>query len=313
MHFDLTDLQLFANIVDAGSITGGAGRTCIALASASARIRGMEHSLGVPLLVRARRGVTMTAAGRTLMYHAQVILQQNARMRDELGAYAHGMRGHIRLLCNTAALTEFLPAALSAYMAAHAGVDVDLEERPSHDIVQAIVKGMADVGIVADSVDTSGLEIYPFRKDRMVLVLAQGHPLTVSPDKTAPTRQVIDFAEALDYDFIGLSGDSALQKYLSLHAARAGKSFRYRVRLRSFEAICRMVESGVGVGIVPLTAARRCARSMRIVRIDLSNTWAARTLNICVRSYTELPSYTRQLIDSMRAPAAVPHHTANAT
>lgn len=298
MHFDLTDLQLFANIVDAGSITGGAERTCIALASASARIRGMELSLGVPLLIRARRGVTMTAAGRTLLYHAQAILQQSARMRDELGVYSLGMRGHIRLLCNTAALTEFLPAALSAYMAAHAGVDVDLEERPSYDIVQAVGKGMADVGIVADTVYTAGLEIFPFRKDRMVLVLARDHPLAT------PMRKVIDFAEALDYDFIGLSGDSALQKYLSLHAARAGKSFRYRVRLRSFEAICRMVESGVGVGIVPLTAARRCARTMRIVRIDLSNAWADRTLNICVRRYAELPSYTRQLIDGMRTPAA---------
>jgi DNA-binding transcriptional LysR family regulator len=296
MRFDLTDLQLFAHIVETGSITKGADRAHMALASASARVGGMEDNLGVTLLLRGRRGVEPTAAGQTLVHHARVILQQIAQMHDELGAYAHGLKGHIRLLCNTAAMSEFLPEALSAFMAAHPNIDIDLEERLSYDIVQAIVKGVADIGIVADTVDTSGLEAFPFRLDRLVLVTTRGHPLMAQQ-----LQKKIDFEQALDYDFIGLAGESAMQQYLSAQAARAGKPFRYRVRLRSFEAICRMVETGVGIAIVPETAAKRCQRSMRIQRMRLSNAWATRTLNICVRHLDELPSYTRQLIDEIRA------------
>jgi DNA-binding transcriptional LysR family regulator len=302
MRFDLPDLQLFVHIADAGSITKGADRAHIALASASARVGGMEDRLGTALLVRGRRGIELTAAGRTLVHHARVVLQQVARMHDELGDYAHGLKGHIRLLCNTAAMSEFLPEALGVFMAAHPNIDIDLEERLSYDIVQAIANGVADVGIVADSVDTSGLETFPFRSDRMVLVTSRDHPLAAArAGERKSAAGAIDFAQVLDDEFVGLAGESALQQYLAEHAARAGKPFRYRVRLRSFDAVCRMVESGVGVAIVPETAARRCQRSMRIHRMRLSNAWATRELLICVWRLNELPSYTRQLIDEIRS------------
>ncbi|MDB5777046.1 MAG: LysR family transcriptional regulator [Herbaspirillum sp.] len=295
MRFDLSDLRLFAHIADTGSITKGADRAHIALASASARVCGMEEVLGTALLVRRRRGIELTAAGRTLQHHARMVLQQVARMHDELGAYAHGVKGHIRLLCNTAAMSEFLPEALSAFMAAHPNIDIDLEERLSDDIVQAIANGAADVGIVADAVDTAGLEVFPFRSDRLVLVTARDHPLPA----LEPGARSVAFAQTLDQQFVGLAGDSALQRYLSEHAVRAGKPFHYRVRLRSFEAVCRMVETGVGVAIVPETAARRCQRSMRIRRVRLSDAWATRALIVCVRRLDELPSYARQLIGEL--------------
>jgi DNA-binding transcriptional LysR family regulator len=299
LRFDLTDMQLFAHVVDAGSITGGAQRAHMALASASARIRGMEETLGVALLVRGRRGVEPTAAGRILMQHARTVLQQMERMHGELGEVARGHKGHVRLLCNTSTLTEFLPEALSAFMAAHPGIDIDLEERLSYDIVQAIAAGMADIGIVADSVDLAGLETFPFRADRLVLVTARDHVLARMALRGKKRR--IDFKSTLDYDFIGLAGDSALQQYLSQHAARAGKRLNYRVRLRSFDAICRMVETGVGIGIIPDTAAIRCRQSMEIRRIELTDSWAVRQLMICVRRLDALPAYAKQLIDEIKA------------
>src|SRR3546814_3555933 len=156
MRFDLTDLRLFLHVAEAGSITHGADRANMALASASARIRGMEEALGVPLLERGRRGAKPTPAGQALLHHARVVLQQMERMRGELGDYARGLKGHVRLLCNTAALTEFLPEALAGYLAAYPNVDVDLEERLSYEIVQAVAEGLADIGIVADSADPAG-------------------------------------------------------------------------------------------------------------------------------------------------------------
>jgi DNA-binding transcriptional LysR family regulator len=293
MRFDLVDLRLFLRVAEAGSITRGAERAHLALASASERIRGLEEAVGVVLLERGRRGVALTAAGRALAHHARVVLQQVERMEGELGLYADGLRGHVRLLANTAALSEFLPEALAAFLAAHPRIDIDLEERSSWAIVQAIAAGEAEIGLVADSVDLGALEVVPFRPDRLVLVTPRGHALG--------ERRRIAFAETLDQPFVGLGEDSALQAHLAGHAARLGRRPAHRVRLRSFEAVCRMVEQGVGVAIVPEAAARRAARSMRIRRVQLADPWAARRLMIAVRRLDELTAAARLLVETLRA------------
>ena len=293
MRFDLTDLRLFLHVAEAGSITHGADRAHMALASASARIRGMEEALGVPLLERGRRGVRPTPAGRALIHHARVVLQQIEHMRGELGEYAHGLKGHVRLLSNTAALSEFLPEALGAFLAAHPNIDIDLEERLSYEIVPAVAEGLADAGIVAEAIEPADLETFPFRADRLVLVVPRDHPLA--------GRRRIALRDVLDHPFVGLSRDSALQGYLDRHAARSGRPFKLRVRLRGFDGVCRMVEHGVGLGVVPETAARRCGQSMAIRTVRLADPWALRELTICVRRFDELPAHARRLIEHLRA------------
>jgi molybdate transport repressor ModE-like protein len=293
MRFDLTDLSLFRHVVEAGSITHGAERAHLALAAASTRIRNMEDVLGAPLLTRTRQGVTPTQAGRTLLQHARAILRQAERLHEDLGAYGGGLAGQIRLLSNTNALTEFLPEALSSFLAEHPTISVDLEERLSDEIVGLIAEGVADLGVVAGTVDAGGLETYPFRSDRFVLVVAQDHPLS--------KRAKIAFEDVLDQDFVGLDRASAIQRFLAAKALRVGRPLRLRVQLRSFDAVCRLVECKVGIGIVPETTARRVSKTMAIKAVTLSDAWAVRDLTICVRAIKELPLYARQLVEHLRA------------
>ena len=292
MRVDLVDLSLFRHVVEAGSITHGAERAHLALAAASTRIRHMEQALGASLLTRGRQGVTPTQAGRTLLQHARTMLAQAERLREDLGAYAGGLAGQVRVLSNTNALTEFLPETLSAFLAAHPNVSVDLEERLSDEIVGLIAEGVADIGIVAGTVDAGGLETFPYRSDRFVLVVARDHPLA--------KRHKIAFSEVLEHDFVGLDRASALQRFLADKAARAGRSLRLRIQLRSFDGVCRLVERNVGVGIVPETTARWAAKTMAINAVELTDPWALRDLTICVRDYKALPPYARQLVDHMR-------------
>lgn len=293
MRFDLVDLSLFRHIVEAGSITHGAERANLALSAASTRIRNMEETLGAPLLTRGRQGVAPTQAGRALLQHARVILHQSERLQEDLGSFAGGFAGQIRLLSNTNALAEFLPETLSSFLSAHPQVSVDLEEKLSDEIVGLIAEGVADIGIVAGTVDTGALEIYPFRKDRFVLVVAHDHALA--------GRARIGFADVLDQNFVGLDRASALQRFLADKAARIGKPLRLRIQLRSFDAVCRLVERNVGIGIVPETTASRATRTMAISVVPLTDPWAVRELTICVRSLTELPSYARELVAHLRA------------
>ena len=295
MRFDLTDLSLFRHVVEAGSITRGAERANLALAAASTRIHNMEEALGAPLLVRARQGVTPTQAGRTLLQHARTILAQAERLREDLGAYAGGLGGQIRVLSNTNALTEFLPETLSAFLAAHPHVSIDLEERLSDEIVGLVAEGAADVGIVAGTVDVGRLTTFPFRSDRFMLVVANEHVLA--------TRSEVEFSEVLDHDFIGLDRASALQRFLANKAARLGRPLKLRVQLRSFDAVCRLVERNVGLGIVPETTVRWAAKSMAIKAVALTDIWALRELTICIRDFKSLPPYAQQLVEHMRARA----------
>lgn len=295
MRFDLTDLKLFLNVVEAGSITAGAERVHLAVAAASTRIRNMELELGTPLLHRERQGVQPTPAGRTLVHHARLLLQQAERMRGELGEYADGLKGHVRLLSNTNALTEFLPEPLSEFLSSHPHVNIDLEERLSDEIVAAVCDGKADIGIVAGTEDVSGLEVYPFRVDHFVLVTAATHRLK-------DTKRIA-FADLLEFDFVGLDRSSSLQRFLSDKSDRIGRRLKLRVQLRSFDAICRLVECNVGIGIVPETTADRNSRTLSLHRIQLTDDWAVRNLTICVRRLADLPAYAQELVRDLTAPA----------
>lgn len=288
MRFDLTDLRLFLNVLQAGTITAGADRTHMTLASASERVRGMEAEIGVPLLTRNKHGVQPTEAGRTLLHHARAVLQQMDLMLSELGEYGAGIQGHVRLLCNTSALTEHLNEALSSFLALHPRISVDLEERASHDIVEALRGGLADIGIVSDAVDLAGLQCSTFREDPLVLVVPRGDALA--------KRRRVALREVADREFVGLAGDSPLQALVAHNAKRLGRRLRYRVRVRNLETVCRMVSQGIGIGVVPQAVARRCAQSMKIGRIALGDDWAVRKLVVCIRPSDNLPPNAQRML-----------------
>jgi DNA-binding transcriptional LysR family regulator len=296
LRFDLVDLRLFLHVAEARSITHGAERSNLALASASARIRGMETTLGVPLLARDRRGVSMTAAGQCLLEHARLVVQQVERMRGELGSFARGLSGSVRLLSNTAALSEHLPRVLAAFLTANPTISLDIEERESADIASALAAGMADVGIASVAALPDNIEQFPFRDDVLVLIVPQQDAIA--------RKRVLALVDVVDRAFIGLPRESALQRHVVGHATRLGAALNIRARVTSFDAVCRMVETGAGIGIVPEVTARRCRRSMKINAVRLSDQWAKRRLAICVRRLSSLPTGAQRLIEHLRQAAA---------
>ncbi|MBB4236274.1 LysR family transcriptional regulator [Rhizobium esperanzae] len=292
MRFDLTDLRLFLAVVDAGSITHGASDAGLSLAAASERLRDMELAGEVVLLERGRRGITPTEAGEALAHHARTILHQIARMRGEIGQFARGVRATVRILANTAAVTEILPARLAPWMAAHPQVDVELRERQSAEIARSVVAGFAELGILSSAVETGGLVLRPFAIDRLVVVTARDNPLSKRPQ--------IRFADLLDHHFISLAG-GALQDHIDAQASKLGAKLKSRIALRSFDGICRMAGEGVGIGIVPEAAARRCKRLTQIGILRLQDEWATRRLSICVRAEHDLTPHALSLFQHLGA------------
>lgn len=291
MHFDLIDLRLFVRILEAGNITAGASRCHLSLASASARIRAMEASLGTPLLERGRRGVSATAAGNALARHARLIVQQVEHLQFDLADYAQGFKGQVRLLCNTTALSEYLPELLADFLASHPQIDIDVQEQPSLRILHGIRQGAADLGVISDAVDSSGLQTRPFRRDPLALVMPVDHPLA--------GRSEVHFADSLEHEFVGLALNSALAIYLEEQALHVGQRLRIRVRAESFAGVLRMVARGAGLGVVPQAAIERWQGPQAFVSLPLSDPWAQRHLLLCATDFDALPGYARTLLAAL--------------
>nr|BFD39513.1 LysR substrate-binding domain-containing protein [Pseudomonas sp. FFPRI_1] len=293
MHFDLIDLRLYLNILEAGNITAGAARSHLSLAAASARIRAMEASLGIEFLERGRRGIRPTAAGKALAQHARTLLRYAEHLQQDLGEYAKGVKGQVRLLCNTTALSEYLPELLADFLQGHPHVDIELQELPSQRITHALRQGAADLGIVSDAVDTQGLATRAFRDDPLVLAMPADHPLSAQP---APS-----FNDSLAHDFVGLASHSALAVYLEEQALHLGRRMQLRIRAEGFDAVLRMVARGAGLAVVPLAALQR-QPELALQSRPLSEAWARRRLLLCARDFDSLPLYAQGLCRALLAP-----------
>ncbi|MCY1408104.1 HTH-type transcriptional regulator CynR [compost metagenome] len=294
MHFDLTDLRLYLNILDSGNITAGAARSHLSLAAASARIRAMEASLGVEFLQRNRRGVSPTPAGDALARHARVLLQQAERLQQELAEYAQGVKGQVRLLCNTTAITEYLPELLADFLHSHPNLDIDLQELPSTRITHALRQGAADLGIVSDAVDTDDLQTRPFRDDPLVLIMPREHPLAQATS--------VSFTDTLHHDYVGLNANSALAVYLEEQALHAGLRMQIRIRADGFDGVMRMVARGAGLAIVPLAAVERGSGGLPFKSLALQEPWGQRKLLLCARDFAALPGYAKALLHALTLP-----------
>ena len=291
MHFDLTDLRLYLNILDSGNITAGAVRSNLSLAAASARIRAMEASFGIGFLQRGRRGVTPTSAGKALAKHARALLQQAEHMQQDLAEYAKGVKGQVRLLCNTTAITEYLPELLADFLHEHSNLDIDLQELPSARITHALRQGAADLGIVSDAVDTDDLQTRAFRDDPLVLILPRDHPLA--------DNQSLSFSDTLHHDYVGLNANSALAVYLEEQALHIGSRLQIRIRTDGFEGVMRMVARGAGLAIVPLAAVERWPGGRPFKWTALQEPWAQRKLLLCARDFEALPGYAKALLHAL--------------
>lgn len=267
---DFVTLKLFCAIAQSGSITKGASECSLALSAASRRISDLEETVGMTLLDRSAKGVTLTHAGHAVMQHALRLFQGFEQFSNELVEYAKGTKGHVRLWANMSALTEFLPSSLAVFLKHHPEIQVEIEEQLSGDIVKALLDGIADIGIFAEGTPTSGLDTKIIGQDELVIVCSKTHPLS--------KRKFISFEECLDYDFVGLNRGSSLLELTSRQAEKLGKTMQLRIQVRSYDAMCQMISVNLGIGVVPLQACGSQIKAMGLKAINLKDTWSKRNL-----------------------------------
>jgi DNA-binding transcriptional LysR family regulator len=274
-----SDLRLFLAVAEAGSITAGAHQIHLSLAAASTRLQKLEHAIGATVFVRSKQGVSMTDAGRTLFRHAGRLQRDMEALHAEMAAHAQGVRSTVRILCNTVAMTEYLPRLIGQFLIQHRDIDIDLRELDSQDVLSAMHQEQADIGIVADYVGTEGLKTQLFRQDRLVAIRPIGND--------CGALSAVSFVDLLELPFVGLPAESGLSRFLQGQALHHGRGIHHRVRVRSLEDVVNLVIDGVGVAVIPEASALRLAKDQAII-CPLIEVWATRRLLLCSASETTL-------------------------
>lgn len=293
-RFDLVSIRLVADCVQHGSVSAAARESHLAIAAASRRIRELEDAVGEPLFERHGRGVLPTAAGRVFARHAVALLQSVEQMGSELADLRQGIATHLRLCASTAAINQFLPPLLAQYAKQARQVRVDLEEQVSGGVVAALREGSADLGVFVEGAEAHGLECRLFRRDELILVLPPRHRLV--------GRGAVPFSEALDEDWISLADGAALLQKQHEAAHAAGRPLRLRMQVRSFDAVCHLVASGLGIAVLPKTAALPILAAMKLRWRAIADPWASRRLLVATRAGPVDPA-VRDLVEFLADPS----------
>ncbi|MFC4275846.1 LysR family transcriptional regulator [Achromobacter aloeverae] len=301
MRLDPLSLKLFISVVELGTIAAAAEREHLAAAAVSKRISELEETLRIRLLIRTNKGIRPTPAGMELSTMARRALHELDEIAVHMREYAVGLRGFIRVQANISAITQFLPDDIKRFLAEYPNVQVDLEEKITSTIIKSVADNAADVGIFSGEATGYDVEVFPYREDVLALVVPAGHPLTDKPG--------FRFADALDYDFIGLHRGSAINRVLTNAANDEKRNIRLKVQCTGFDALCFMVNSGLGVGVLPLELAQRYSVMFDFRIIPLSEAWARRKIQLCVRAFDALPTAAKLFVHHLGKPLeAEPGH-----
>lgn len=271
---DIDSLALFVRAAELRNLTRAAEASHITVPAASRRLSLLEHQFKATLFERHSRGLELTPAGEHLLTMAREVVASVQHMRAEMANYAAGRHVVLRVHGNTSAMTQFLPGDVAGFQVRHQDVRIVLEECWSDEAVRRVRSGEAELGVVVEGCDLQGLFSRPYRNDHLAAVIRQDDALG---------GDAVAFADLLERDLVGLEGSSTLTRLLTAQAATQVRPMALRVQVRSFEAVCRAVEARLGIGILPLAAARSFADAMHLKVLPLSDDWAHRRMQIVTR------------------------------
>jgi DNA-binding transcriptional LysR family regulator len=268
-------LEIFVSVVEKKSLTHAGVEMNLVVSAISKRINELERHVGKSLLKRHGRGIVPTDAGELLYLHAKSILRSLRAASEALAEFGNNGIRKIRLLANQTTIVQSLPAQIASYLAETKNTSIDLIEGHSVDIPATVSDGDADVGIYHAKYPAAGVLSYPYRKDRVGLVVPKGHPLEA--------RRAIFFEEALDYPLLGGFPRHSLDLFLELAGDSVSRPPNVVFSVSNFEARCHMVKEGVGIAMLPEDIAVRYISNLGLGMVRIEDPWAERQFYGCMR------------------------------
>ncbi|MEM5297612.1 LysR family transcriptional regulator [Burkholderia sp. JPY481] len=285
---DLTSLRLFVAVCQERNIARAAEREFIASSAVSRRIAEIEAMIGLPVIQRQSRGITVTPVGETVLRYALAIIGNIEQMSAELSRFSTGVKGRVRVVANLSSIVQFLPEDVAAFGRAFPDVSIELEEENSADVLRIVDEHGADFGICNPVAGSEAFEQVPYRQDRLAVLVPGGHRLA--------SAARVSFDDLLHDSFVGLRSESALTRLLAQQAASAGRQLDVRMRVSSLDALCRMVHAGLGIAIVPEPVGLLYVNTLDVRLLPLADAWAERHLIIIFKAREQLSASAAALV-----------------
>ena len=256
---EIRQLKAFVAIAEARTFTAAAQRIHYTQAALSMQIKQLEKEVGLPLFVRMPRRVVLTEAGERLLERARLILREHNAALSELAELAGAERGRLRLGSASGMVSaEALPAILKLLRKSHPHAEVTVTSGTSEELVKKIHAGDIDMAFVSLPVEARSIETELLSQDQLVAIASPRHPL-------ASQRVISAFALAGEKLILSERGGNT-RRLIEEFFADAGLKPKVAMELSRQAAIINMVESDMGVGIVPLSTARDDVERGRLVR-----------------------------------------------
>src|SRR3982751_1048807 len=186
---ELRLLRTFKAVAEAGSFTHAASRIHLTQAAVSVHIRQLEEEIGTPLFLRVNKKLYLTEAGRALLGHGETILRAHDEAKAALASLGQSSRGRLRIgVTSTTFTLQPLPEILSEIKRRFALLDLLVVGGTSERIVEQILAGHLDVGIVSLPVEASDLTTETLRSDRLAAVMNPTHRL--AGEKSVPVERL---------------------------------------------------------------------------------------------------------------------------
>ncbi|MGB6244980.1 LysR substrate-binding domain-containing protein [Gordonia sp. (in: high G+C Gram-positive bacteria)] len=271
---ELRHLRYFRVVAEELHFRRAAQRLHIAQPPLSAQIRQLEDELGVQLFIRSTRRVELTPAGRVYLERVREILDAVDAAGDQAQRVAEGLQGSLAIGCVGSATYSLFPRLVRALRDELPGVDVSVRgEMLAPDQVSALEAGQIDLALLRPPVAGSRIVVEPVRRDRLIAVLPDSHPLTAETE--------LDVAELRHDDFIVHAGHgrSVMSGLVTAMCTDAGFVPRVRHEVAETSTLVTLVAAGLGVAVVPeptsaLDLAGVCYRPLRPeTGIDLAAAW----------------------------------------
>jgi DNA-binding transcriptional LysR family regulator len=284
---DIRQLRYFTVLAETLHFGRAADQLHITQPPLSRQIAALEAELGIALLTRTSRSVSLTLAGEQFYRHAKALLADLDTAVRTAQATARGERGELRLSFTMSAAWSLLPALVKAYSDARSQVELRLDETLPRDLAQALDSGAADFGIAFPGQPSDQLRYLPLRREPLCAVLPSAHPLAA--------LERLDVAQLAAADFVSFprSTAPALHDALIDCCRQGGFSPRIRLETHLQQTIVNLVAEGLGVSLVP-DSMRRMRLDGAVFRPLLSSPqieqglyWSADNANPCLDGFLD--------------------------
>jgi DNA-binding transcriptional LysR family regulator len=260
MMVELRQLEYFVAVAEEANFTRAAERVHISQSGISAQVRRLEEQLGVELIDRSGRVATLTPAGAAALEHARAVIAAAAAVRQAVDEVTGLLRGRLVVGMVTACTVRPLFDALSAFHAAHPGVELSLLEDGSDRLIERVRSGEADLALIGAAAMPEGLEGFTVVSERVVAAVPADHPLA--------RRKRITLADVAAHPVVCMPAGTGIRTVFDRGCAARGARPDIALEASAPSAVADLAGRGLGVAILSASMVDDPLRGLEIADLD---------------------------------------------